>query len=208
MTDLSPDLEAFIHQQFKQNGRPSAALVPLSFLMEAEFRPKTPIIDDLLYDRDIAMIHAARGIGKTRFCHGLGMAIAASGSFLRWKAAESRRVVFIDGELVGAQLQSMVSQALKNVDFDVQIEPCFLSSDVSEAPLPSLGTDEGRAYAWQFFEEGDVIIFDNISTLFTGIGSHNAAEDWEAAQNWLLDLRRAGMTSILVHHDGDRKSVV
>ena len=47
----------------------------------------------------------------------------------------------------------------------------------------------------------DLIILDNLSTL-TRSGRENEAESWQTMQAWLVALRRAGKSVILVHHAG------
>jgi putative DNA primase/helicase len=45
------------------------------------------------------------------------------------------------------------------------------------------------------------MILDNLSTLCTN-GSESASDAWMPMQNWLLKLRRQGVTVLLVHHAG------
>ena len=44
-------------------------------------------------------------------------------------------------------------------------------------------------------------MLDNLSTLVNG-GRENDAESWNEMQGWLLQLRRRGVTVLLVHHTG------
>jgi hypothetical protein len=46
-----------------------------------------------------------------------------------------------------------------------------------------------------------VLILDNLSTLASGI-DENKNMDWEIIQPWLLQLRRAHVTVIFIHHGG------
>jgi putative DNA primase/helicase len=47
----------------------------------------------------------------------------------------------------------------------------------------------------------DLLVIDNISTLCR-LGKENESESWEPMQTWLLDLRRRGISVLLVHHSG------
>lgn len=95
----------------------------------------------------------------------------------------------------------MMAEAIAASDSEPSEELRILSADLSGAPLPSLGTDEGRAYVEGHLDGEALLILDSISTLCGGEGAENEAESWESMQNWLLDLRRAGRAVLLLHHD-------
>src|SRR5205814_6391267 len=46
-----------------------------------------------------------------------------------------------------------------------------------------------------------LVVFDNLSTLASGIKENDSFE-WERLQAWLLQFRRHGIAVILVHHSG------
>jgi predicted DNA-binding protein (UPF0251 family) len=52
--------------------------------------------------------------------------------------------------------------------------------------------------------DAEVIIFDNVSTLFR-TGQENESQSWVAVQNWLLKLRREGRSVVIIHHTGKGK---
>src|SRR6185312_15295515 len=47
----------------------------------------------------------------------------------------------------------------------------------------------------------EFLVLDNLSTLVNG-GAENDAESWISMQAWLLQLRRRGVTVLVVHHAG------
>ena len=47
----------------------------------------------------------------------------------------------------------------------------------------------------------DMVVLDNIATLCR-TGKENEAQSWQVMQSWLLDLRRRGITVLLIHHAG------
>jgi hypothetical protein len=51
------------------------------------------------------------------------------------------------------------------------------------------------------FDQADLLILDNISTLVNS-GRENDADSWDEMQAWLLKLRRMGKTVLLIHHSG------
>jgi len=81
----------------------------------------------------------------------------------------------------------------------------FLPADLHEFGLPNLATEEGQAAVEKIIGDAEVIVFDNVSTLFIS-GRENDAESWLPVQAWLLRLRRAGKAVIIVHHAGKGKA--
>lgn len=67
--------------------------------------------------------------------------------------------------------------------------------------MPNLSTKEGREALEELIQGADLIIIDNISTLFRS-GFENEAESWQPAQDWALELRRRGKSILFVHHAG------
>jgi putative DNA primase/helicase len=160
------------------------------------------LLKGLLQERDLGMIHAFRGIGKTRFVHSLAIAINSGGTFLRYSAPKPRGVLLVDGELPREDLQKMLAQAVAAGDMEPAAPMRVLSADLSGAPLRSLATDAGRQQVERHLDDVSLLILDAITTLCPGAGPENDSQSWETMQSWLLELRRQGITVLLVHHDG------
>ena len=87
-------------------------------------------------------------------------------------------------------------------------EPAFLriiSADLHELGVPDLATAEGQAAMDAVLGDAEVVLFDNVSTLFR-TGQENEAESWAPVQNWLLKLRREGRTVVIIHHSNKAKA--
>ena len=69
--------------------------------------------------------------------------------------------------------------------------------------MPDLSTKEGRVALEKFILDSDLIIIDNISTLFR-TGVENEAESWQPVQDWALELRRRGKSVLFIHDVGKR----
>jgi putative DNA primase/helicase len=67
--------------------------------------------------------------------------------------------------------------------------------------MPDLSTKAGRDSIEEFVADCDLIIIDNISSLFRS-GVENEAESWQPAQDWALELRRRGKSILFIHHAG------
>jgi hypothetical protein len=181
---------------------PSKAPVTLSLqdFLATPFHKKEHYIGPFV-KQGISLVYAATGVGKTHFCIGLAFAIASGSDFLRWKCEQKARVLYIDGELPGHYLKSMI-EPLYNATEDKNIHLDIITPDTQhEAMMPNLGTPEGQASIQTAIENADVIFVDNLSTLIRS-GKENEAEYWLPVQSWFLKLRRMGKSVIFVHHAG------
>lgn len=202
-----------------ENGRRAMAEpVELAGLLTLEMTPREFVVEGFMQARDLAMIHAYRGLGKSRIAHGIGVAVSEGRAFLRWHAPRPRGVLLVDGELPREDLQKMLAQAVaaRSLMHHAHDAPPntatahqaprapfrVLSADLSGEPLPSLATEAGRQLVERGLNGIELLILDSISTLCPGIGKENESESWDAMQAWLLDLRRQGVSVLLVHHDG------
>ncbi|HXO04868.1 MAG TPA: AAA family ATPase [Candidatus Sulfotelmatobacter sp.] len=161
------------------------------------------LLKPFLEARSINMIHAWRGIGKTHI--GLGMATAqvTGGVFLKWKADQPSKVLYVDGEMAGEMIQQWMKESLHRKGLP-PLEPGWfnlIAADRQEQGIPSLLIPDNQKRIEDKIGDAKTIYFDNISTLFRG-SDENEGQDWEIAQEWLLSLRRKGISSELMHHDG------
>jgi hypothetical protein len=183
---------------FTRGGAPALKPVSLDELLKMELKPRAPIIGGLLHERGIIMAYAWRGVGKTWFALSLAYAIAAGGSFLRWETAKPRRVLYIDGEMPAVGLRERVEPIVAACETKPPEEDYFrfLPADLHESGLPNLATEAGQAAVDAVLGNAEVVIFDNVSTLFIS-GRENEAESWLPVQTWLLKLRRDNRPSAL-----------
>jgi hypothetical protein len=189
--------------QLEESEPTAARPVDLRELLRMEMPPREWLVQGFLQRRDLAMLHAFRGTGKSRFLHGLAVAVASGGSFLRWRAPEPAGVLLVDGELPREDLQAMLAQAVAALDVEPIAPLRILSADLADAPVRSLATATGRERVASYLSDDiEFLILDAIGTLCPGSGRENESESWEAMQDWLLELRRSGITVLFAHHDG------
>ena len=177
--------------------------ITLDVLMRTNLAPRRYILDGFLQERGIAMLHAWRGGGKTWVALGAGYAIATGGSFLKWRAERPCRVLHVCGEMPAVALRDRLTLIAGGAG---GIAPAMdfyrvLSADLQKDGIPDLATREGQSALDRLLGGAEVLILDNASTLFRS-GIENDAESWLPVQQWLLRLRRQGLTIILVHHSG------
>jgi hypothetical protein len=111
-------------------------------------------------------------------------------------------VLLVDGELPQEDLQTMLAEQVSAATNELAAPLRVLAADLSPNGLPSLVTPRGQAAVEANLEGVELIVLDSLSTLCSGAGPENDAESWEVVQAWLLRLRRLGLASLLMHHDG------
>lgn len=173
----------------------------LADFVALELPPIEWIVDGLLQRGDIGGVHGWRGVGKTYFCLSLGHAIACGDKFFGRDIPEPKGVLYVEGELPASELQRRLVELCAGSE-----EPAcpfrILPGDLQDPPLPSLSTPEGQAAVEAQLDGIDVILLDSVSTLFRSEYSENDDKSWEAPQEWLLSLRRRGLTTVVVYHEG------
>jgi hypothetical protein len=194
------DLEAPTEADFKSAGLKA---VTAAALLEMEVPPQEVLLGPWLHDEELAFAYAPRGLGKTLFAMGAAIAVAGGGEFLGWKAGKPRRVLYVDGELPLRLLQRRVELATR-MSVRHQIDPrenlSILTPGVNRVS-PNIAEEEGRRRVEDHIEGVELLILDATSTLCRG-GVENEAESWQPMQDWLVRLRAARTSVLVLHHAG------
>lgn len=172
-------------------------------LVQMEFPPRKRIVDPILPEKGLLLVHAKRGVGKTFFGLSLAYAIATGSAFLDWQVSERRRVCVIDGEMPLFALKERFCKIAKGSGVDLTEAEYiqFLAADFQEFGLPDLTLPEGQTEIQNYIEHADVVLLDNLSTLFRSI-RENENSDWVHYNDFVLSLRRQGKAVITIHHSG------
>lgn len=159
------------------------------------------ILSPFLPTQGLCLIYAKRGVGKTHVALGIAYATASGGTFLKWEAPKPRKVLYLDGEMPAIAMQ----ERLRRISVTENIKPPtpdylrFITPDLQDGPMPDLSTKDGRNAIEELIIDRDLIIIDNISTLFRS-GTENEAESWQPVQDWALEMRRQGKSILFIHH--------
>jgi putative DNA primase/helicase len=170
--------------------------------LELDLPPRGMILAPWLPTQGLAMLHSARGVGKTHLALAIAYAVSTGGTLLRWSAPTARHVLYLDGEMPATTMQRRLAAIVAGFSGE-PTSPDYLqllSADI-EGGLPDLATTEGQAEVDAAIGEAELIIIDNISTLVRS-GKENEAESWLPVQGWALTHRRAGRSLVFVHHAG------
>jgi putative DNA primase/helicase len=182
-------------------------LRPLSAaeFLTLELPPRELILDPILPQKGLMLLHAYRGIGKTHLALGIGYCASTSGRMLGWSAPKPRRVLYLDGEMPAEAMQARLAVMIAGADNQPPDPSYFrlLSADLSEGGLPDLGSDAGQSEIDAAIARAgaELVIVDNCSTLIRS-GKENEGDSWLPVQSWALAHRRAGRSIVFVHHDG------
>lgn len=169
-------------------------------LKDLSLPPRRKLIGDWLYESDLCFVFAPRGLGKTWFSLGLGVAIACKEEFGPWKVHEHTAVLYVDGEMPCRSLEQRIAgMGADDRMFVLNHESLFhLTGKVLN--LTDLKVQD--AVTRLCIEKGiRMMILDNLSCLFSGM-KENDADDWESVLPWLLHLRRNGIAVVIVAHSG------
>lgn len=171
-------------------------------LLAAKFPPKERLLSPWLTSQSLSMIYAARGLGKTHVAVGISFALASGGEFLGWSAPSAVEVLYLDGEMAGADLQGRIEQVIKTNGGEFPAGLKFMTPDQQpNGIMPNLYTPEGREAVDAVLGDARVIVVDNLSCLVRG-GKENEGESWKPVQEWALRMRADGRSVVFVHHAG------
>lgn len=194
----------------RQGERAPLRAYNIAEFIEMEIEPRKAILNPIIWEKGHAMLYAARGTGKTFVALSIAWTVASGGKlFDRWEAPEPRRVLLVDGEMPAISLQERLIAIGRASETDItRLENLvILSADKQDYGIPNLATDEGQKAIEPLVDQADLIILDNLSTLYS-YGKSNDAESWLPMQQWLLKLRRKSKTVLIIHHankSGDQR---
>nr|CRY95410.1 hypothetical protein [uncultured prokaryote] len=177
-------------------------------LIGRDYPPRSMLLSPVMAIQSLSMIFAMRGVGKTFFALSCAYAVASGGGvFSRWFAPYPAKVLYIDGEMPAVTLQERLKSIALSSEADIT-DPDnlrILTPDEQDGPMPNLGTKEGQAAVEPFLDGVALVVVDNIATL-ARTGKANDEDSWIPVQEWLLTLRRRGISVLLVHHAGKNGS--
>lgn len=186
-----------------QHKQPEGKIFPVNIVdfLGLEFPPRKNLISPWLPSQGLAMVFAARGIGKTHFALGVAYAVASGGSFLGWQAPRPAGVLYIDGEMPAVVMQERLAAIALSNNKEPSAPFILLTPDLQDGGMPRIDTEEGQhAIESILTEDIKLIVIDNISTLSRA--KENEADGWTPIQAWALRQRAIGRSVLFVHHSG------
>ncbi len=157
-----------------------------------------------LKENSISLISGWRGVGKTFFVLGVLDAITSNSNFGQWECETPVNCLYVDGEMASADMDERIDHLKLNSAREKQFH-IYSVSYASRLGLPraSLIDETWRGNIKAFMLDNDIRLWvaDNIGSLAGGL-DENVKKDWDVINQWLLELRFAGIATTLLHHVG------
>lgn len=171
--------------------------------LEMELPERGYILYPVIPYQGIVEAYAPRGIGKTFVALSLAIAVASGDSLFSWKAPEPKRVLYVDGEMPARGMQERLRALLRGNGLTAMLPEklCLITPDLQHVVMPDLSTEIGQAAIEPYLQNVSLLILDNLATLCR-TGKENESRSWLPVQSWLLNLRRRGIATLIIHHAG------
>lgn len=166
----------------------------------------TPIVSD----SSIILITGWRGVGKSWFAVSICDCITRGLPLGPWEAGISVSCLYLDGEMAAQDTQRRLLELNPRQEYKQELFIyCDAYMNQMGFPKANLLSKEWQDYMKNLLEVFKIKVFviDNIASLAGGI-DENAKKEWDPINTWLIELRFAGITSILLHHtnkDGSQR---
>ena len=155
-----------------------------------------------LKEDSINLISGWRGCGKTWLALAILDAVSSGKAFGPWECKKSVPCLFLDGEMTVRDDRDRI-QNLKL--YSARENPLYFYSDAyansKGLPRANLVNEDWRQMIKNILLTRKVKLWvvDNISSLAPGL-DENAKQDWDVINQWLIELRYCGISTILLHH--------
>ena len=155
-----------------------------------------------LRESSLTLASGWRGVGKSFFAKGIADAVSRGEPFGPWENQVSVPCLFLDGEMA---IQDMMERSFHlNLNADRQ-NPLYIYCDALAnqygLPRAHLNNESWRTKMKSILiaRKIKLWIVDNLASLASGL-DENAKKDWDPINQWLLELRFAGISTIMLHH--------
>lgn len=180
------------------------------------FPYRKPIVEPWLRSGETAIIWAASGVGKTFLCLSIALAVAGGGEVGEWKAPEPRKVLYIDAEMNGDDMQERIrflldSEAVQVPDRETALGNLRLICNQQQRPgteFLDLTNLDHHGELLKLARGYDLVVLDNLTTMSAGMTDENAAAEFKTVQPLFMALKQAGIATVLVHHSNKSGSAM
>lgn len=169
-----------------------------------ELPEKKILLHPWLTEQSIVLITGWRGVGKSWLAMSILDAIVRKKPFGPWQTKTSVPSLFLDAEMPIRDTIERFSLLNPNGERE---SPMYIYSEAYANMLgyPRISLIDRQ---WQLRMTEVLVskgiklwVVDNVASLATGI-DENSKQDWDPINQWLLELRFAGISTILLHHLG------
>ncbi len=164
----------------------------------------TTYLHPIVTDRKIILVSGYRGVGKTWAGLSIVDSITRGISWGPWPAVTPAVCFYLDGEMPCQDIQARIRGLNPAGE---RRAPLYLYSDAYAStlglPRASILNPQWRGEMQKILLDREVRVFviDNLSSLTGGL-DENSKQEWDPINQWLIGLRFAGITTIMLHHVG------
>ena len=178
------------------------AVLDVSDYHRIELPRKRTILHPVVCEQQIILTSGWRGVGKSWFALGLLDAATRGTSFGPWEVEIPVPCLYLDGEMAAEDTRKRIRDLNPSGD---RKSPLYVYSDAYAnhlgLPRANLLSEVWRTTMKRMLLTRGVKLWvvDNIASLASGI-DENAKKEWDPINGWLIDLRFAGITTVILHH--------
>ena len=203
LQEVRRQLEASENHPAAVDSGPSLVALDLGEFLSMPIPDRGFLLEPVLPVQGIGIMYAPRGIGKTFAALSVAVAVASGGKVFDWRAPMPKRTLYVDGEMPAIAMQNRLAALINGVAAPSHTKKnlTLITPDLQPCFMPDLSTPSGQMMLEPYLKGVDMVVLDNIATLCR-TGKENESQSWQVMQSWLLDLRRRGITVLLIHHAG------
>ena len=203
LQEVRRQLEVCQGQTVNVNTVPALVSLNMGEFLSMSIPDRGYLLWPILPVQGVGILYAPRGIGKTFAALSVAVAVASGEAVFSWRAPGPKKVLYVDGEMPAFSMQNRLGALIRGMAVPPETlqNLNIITPDLQPCQMPDLSTMGGQAMLEPSLKGIDLVVLDNIATLCR-TGKENESHYWQIMQSWLLDLRRRGITVLLIHHAG------
>ena len=177
-------------------------VLPIGAFYQLDVSERQEFLFPWLKEDSINLVSGWRGCGKTWFALGILDAVTRGASFGPWECKTPVPCLFLDGEMTVSDDHERIKSLRLNSG---RKSPFYFYSDAyaNQLGLPRahLANESWRTKIKSILLSRHIKLWvlDNLASLASGL-DENSKKDWDPVNQWLLELRFAGISTIMLHH--------
>ncbi|MCT4536041.1 AAA family ATPase [Halodesulfovibrio sp.] len=177
--------------------------ITISGFLTLKLPERSFLLNPIIPQQGLALLYAPRRLGKTYAALSIALAVASGSEVYDWQATSPHQVLDIDGEMPACSMQESLNGLSKGMKLTVPYPEFFqiITPDLQTVPMPNLANAVGQQSIEALIQDTKLIVMDNLATLCRN-GRENESDFWMPVQSGQLDLRRRGLSVLIVHHAG------
>lgn len=182
----------------------TTAVIDFDTLRKIQLPERRTFLFPWLTEQSITLVYSWRGTGKSFFVLGLINAVTKGEPFGPWEAVEPVPCLYLDAEMAAGMLQERAEEM--GIGRDTKAPARLISMNHAldlGLPRRNLLDTEWRGQLSDILISGGYKLFfvDNIASLTPEI-EENAKQAWDVINQWALELRFRGVSTMFLHHAG------